>query len=194
MSDVLIRAAAFADADAIAALHVASWRDSFRGMIPDHVLDGPMLDERLPIWRQVLAIMPAGRLALVAAEPGEPGDSPILGFSSGGRRRGRARQGLPYDAEIYTLYIARARRGQDLGCRLMASMAMRLQLFGHDSVMLWTLQDNAPGRAFYEALDGRLIAERDDSFGGAPLREVGYGWPRLSTLLAACSDRLALAT
>jgi ribosomal protein S18 acetylase RimI-like enzyme len=141
----------------------------------------------------VLAIMPAGRLLLVATEPAPDGDGEdIVGFTSGGRRRGRARSDLPYDAEIYTLYIARARRGQDLGCRLMASMAMRLELFGHSSVMLWTLQDNAPGRAFYEALDGRLIAERDDWFGGHPLKEVAYGWPRLETLLAACSDRLAI--
>jgi len=195
MTRAVIRSASFDDAGAIAALHVASWRDSFRGMIPDAVLDGPLLDERLPMWRQVLAIMPAGRLVLVAAEPAADGDGEdIVGFTSGGRRRGRARAGLPYDAEIYTLYIAQARRGQFLGCRLLASMAMRLRLFGHESVMLWTLQDNAPARAFYEALDGRLIAERDDWFGGAQLKEVAYGWPRLESLLAACSDRLALAT
>ena len=191
MSSVVLRTAAYADAGAIAALHVASWRDAFRGMIPDSVLDGPMLDERLPMWRQVLAIMPAGRMTLVAVDEAATAEAPIVGFASGGRRRGRERAGLPYDAEIYTLYVARARRGQDLGCRLMAAMALRLQLFGHDDVMLWTLRDNAPGRAFYEGLGGRAIAERDEWFTGAPLKEIGYGWPRIGTLLAACHDRLA---
>ena len=191
MNAVVIRAAAFADADAIASLHVASWRDAFRGMIPDTVLDGPMLDERQPMWRQVLAIMPAGRLSLVAVDEAANADAPIVGFTSGGRRRGRERAGLPYESEIYTLYIAQARRGQHLGCRLMASMAMRLQLFGHENLMLWTLRDNAPGRAFYEALGGRMIAERDEWFGGVLLKEVGYGWPRIDGLLGACSDRLA---
>jgi ribosomal protein S18 acetylase RimI-like enzyme len=193
MTRVVLRTAAFADAGAIAALHVASWRDAFRGMIPDSVLDGPMLDERLPMWRQVLAIMPAGRLTLVAVDEAATAEAPIVGFASGGRRRGRERADLPYDAEIYTLYVAQARRGQNLGCRLMAAMAMRLQLFGHTDVMLWTLRDNAPGRAFYEALGGRAIAERDEWFTGAPLKEIGYGWPRIDGLLGACHDRLAMA-
>jgi len=91
MTSVVLRTAAYADAGAIAALHVASWRDAFRGMIPDSVLDGPMLDERLPMWRQVLAIMPAGRMTLVAVDEAATAEAPIVGFASGGRRRGRER-------------------------------------------------------------------------------------------------------
>jgi ribosomal protein S18 acetylase RimI-like enzyme len=195
MSELLIRTAAFADADAIAALHVATWRDSFRDMIPDAVLDGPMLDDRLKMWRQVLSILPSGRFVLVAGEPPTESNAPprIDGFASGGRRRGRERPNLPFDAEIYTLYIAAAQRGQNVGCRLMASMGVRLQLFGHSSVMLWTLQANMPARAFYEGLGGRAIGQREEWFAGTPLREIGYGWTRIETLLGACADRLTIA-
>lgn len=189
MSDMVIRTGQYDDASAIAALHVASWRDSFRGMIPDRVLDGPMLDERLPMWRQVLAIEPVGRFVLVATAR-ENNEEKIVGFASGGVTRKRG--GTPFASEIYTLYIAQARRGQRLGCRLMASMAMRLQLFGHDSMMLWTLEDNAPARGFYEALGGQPLGRRDDTFAGATLSEVGYGWSRLDVLLQACSDRLVI--
>jgi ribosomal protein S18 acetylase RimI-like enzyme len=205
MTDTLIRTAEPADADAIAALHVASWRDSHRGMIPDAVLDGPMLDERLPMWRQVLAVTQAGRLVLVAttrassreADPEaapEVGAPPrLLGFTSAGRRRGHWAAGGSFDAEIYTLYVAQASRGRHLGCRLIASAAIRLQLFGHASVMLWTLAANAPARAFYERLGGEPAGQREERFAGALLDEVGYGWPRIETLLEACSDRLAIA-
>jgi ribosomal protein S18 acetylase RimI-like enzyme len=197
MTDVVIRAAALDDAGAIAAVHVASWRDSYRGMIPDAVLDGPMLDERLPMWRQVLSSAPAGRLVLVATErPPDGAPTPeaprILGFASAGRTRGRWATGGRFDAEIYTLYGAGTWRGQNLGCRLIASAALRLELFGHDSVMLWTLHDNAPARAFYERLGGRVAGQREERFAGALLYEVGYGWPRIATLLNACSDRLAV--
>jgi ribosomal protein S18 acetylase RimI-like enzyme len=203
MSDLLIRSAEFSDAEAIAHLHVASWRDAYRGMIPDAVLDGPLLDERMPMWRQVLAITPAGRLVLVATarppeaaaaggEAGAPTEiPPLLGFASGGRLRGRRAR---YDAEIYTLYIAAAARRQNIGCRLMASMAIRLKLFGHDSAMLWTLADNGPARRFYEMLDGEPAGTRTERFGGAALDEVAYAWPRLDALLHACSDRLSLAS
>ncbi len=199
MKDVLIRLAEHTDASEIAALHVASWRDSYRGMIPDTVLDGPMLDERLPMWRQVLTLSPAGRQVLVATtrpalgEIANPDEAPtILGFSSAGRTRGRWANGGRYDAEIYTLYIAQASRGQHVGCRLLASQALRLKLFGHDNVMLWTLRDNAPARAFYERLGAQPAGEREERFAGALLYEVGYGWPRIDTLLGACSDRLAV--
>jgi len=204
MTDALIRTAEATDADAIAALHVASWRDSHRGMIPDAVLDGPMLDERLPMWRQALALTPVGRHVLVATtrassptaspeanpEPGEPPQ--LLGFTSAGRLRGRWAAG-GFDAEIYTLYVAQASRGRHIGCRLIASAAMRLQLFGHASVMLWTLTANEPARGFYERLGGQLAGQREERFAGALLYEVGYGWPRIETLLEACSDRLATA-
>ncbi|MBV8165940.1 MAG: GNAT family N-acetyltransferase [Alphaproteobacteria bacterium] len=192
MSDVIIRTATYDDAGAIAALHVASWRDSFRGMIPDHVLDGPMLDERLPMWRQVLAIEPVGRFVLVATTRDVHGEEQILGFASGGRIRKRG--GARFAAEVYTLYVAQEWRGQRLGCRLLASMAMRSKLFGHGSLMLWTLEANAPARAFYEALGGQPLGRRDDSFGGVRLSEIGYGWPRIETLLRACHDRLSIAT
>ncbi len=191
MIDVLIRAGEFTDAAAIASLHVASWRDSFRGMIPDAVLDGPMLDERLPMWRQVLAIAPAGRLVLVATPRETPEE--IVAFASAGRIRGRRAPGPAFDAEIYTLYVAEALRSQQLGCRLMASLATRLQLFGHGSVMLWCLQENVRARGFYERLGGRPAGTREEWFGGAALKEIGYGWPRIETLQAACSDDLAIA-
>ena len=121
-------------------------------------------------------------------EPGQT-DAPILGFSSGGRLRGR---GARFDAEIYTLYVGQAARGRNLGCRLMASMAMRLQLFGHESVMLWSLAANAPACGFYEALGGYPAGARVERFGGVDLEEVAYAWPRLDTLLHACADRLAM--
>lgn len=194
---ILIRSADYADAAAIAAVHVASWRDSYRGMLPDAVLDGPLLDERLPMWRQVLADGPAGRLVLVATgDEADTGARPILGFVSGGSARRRGRHGRMdgrFDAEVYALYVAGPHRGLRFGCRLLGAMATRLQLFGHDSLVLWTLQANLRARAFYEALGGRRVGAREGWFGGTPLTEIGYGWPRIDMLTDACSDRLALA-
>jgi len=52
-----IRAATIADADVIAALHAASWRSAYRGILKDSTL-GPTLDgERRTHWRGELAAM-----------------------------------------------------------------------------------------------------------------------------------------
>ena len=56
-----IRPAIVADADAIAALHAASWRSAYRGIFKDSTL-GPSLDgERRTHWRELAAMSPTTR-------------------------------------------------------------------------------------------------------------------------------------
>ncbi|MDX2101712.1 MAG: GNAT family N-acetyltransferase [Alphaproteobacteria bacterium] len=169
------------DAEPIARLHAASWRDTYRGMVPDRLLDGPIAEERLQQWRQVLAHLPAGRVVLCAREEGE-----LLGFISGGPRRGGP---TGYDAEIYALYVARTRRGTGIGRRLLGHAAERLALFGHDGVMTWVLAANAGACRFYDRLGGRIVAQKEESMAGAQLAELGYGWAEIRDLVEAAASR-----
>jgi len=41
-----IRPVTFRDAEVVAALHAASWRDAYRGILTDAYLDGDILGER----------------------------------------------------------------------------------------------------------------------------------------------------
>ncbi len=50
------------------------------------------------------------------------------------------------------------------------------------SMKVWVLADN-PFRAFYEALGGKYVSEKEIVIGGAPLIEVAYGWNELNVLL-----------
>src|SRR5262245_39920837 len=50
-----IRAATSADLEAIAALHADNWQRTYRGMLSDAYLDGPVVGERLAVWRQRFA-------------------------------------------------------------------------------------------------------------------------------------------
>lgn len=56
MSQALsIRQAVPADAQAMAKVHVESWRETYRGLMSDAVLDDPaMLDWREKFWTEVL--------------------------------------------------------------------------------------------------------------------------------------------
>ena len=70
MSDAPIRPASVADADAIAALHAASWRSAYRGIFKDSTL-GPVLDdERRTHWSSKLAAMTADDTVLIAGDIG----------------------------------------------------------------------------------------------------------------------------
>ncbi len=178
----LIRAGRSADAGPIARLHAASWRDSYRGMLPDAALDGPLEQRWSETWRHLLADDGApGRQVLVAVD-----DDGLAGFVSAGRLRDRGRS---FSAEIYTLYVAKARRGQGLGGRLMGAVATRLALFGHGDVALWTLAANAAARRFYESLAGEAVGRRDEMISGARIPEIAYGWRDIHRLIDAAADR-----
>jgi hypothetical protein len=50
---------------------------------------------------------------------------------------------------------------------------------GHSSCVIWAHAKN-PVRFFYEAMGGRLIAERTMQMMGDPVPENAFGWRRLT--------------
>lgn len=54
--DWAVRAATAADADAMGALHVRSWRYGYRGLVPDEVLAALNPAQRAQRWRETLAL------------------------------------------------------------------------------------------------------------------------------------------
>ncbi|HYC02835.1 MAG TPA: GNAT family N-acetyltransferase [Azospirillaceae bacterium] len=181
-SSITVRNAAPGDATGIARVHVASWRSTYPGIVPDQYLvnlSTPLYAER---WRGMLAMGPrGGRETFVAVEPG----GEILGFATCGPQR-TAIEG--YGGEFYALYLYDHAQGQGLGRRLMGAMAGDLLGRGVRSACVWVLRDN-PARWFYERLGGMRLAEQPISFAGARLEEVCYGWRDLAPLARASAMR-----
>jgi hypothetical protein len=50
---MFLRPATPADAAAVAYVHVQAWRETYRGIMPDAVLEGPSVEERARAWRAV---------------------------------------------------------------------------------------------------------------------------------------------
>lgn len=170
-----IRDAALTDAPAIARLHVDSWRATYRGLMPDHLLAGLSYAGRERQWVWTTSAAGNGQGCVVVAEEARAG---IVGFASGGR----CRDDWPYDGELFTIYLAETHQGRGLGRALFGAVAGRLAAQGHRSLLLWVLDTNARGRGFYEALGGVLIGEKTEEMVGATLREVAYAWPDLGLL------------
>jgi hypothetical protein len=84
---VIVRVATGDDAAAIAAVHVASWRETYTGMLPQAVIERNTLERRHALWERVLG--EATRDVLVATH-----DDAVVGFICGGAMpesiRGRA--------------------------------------------------------------------------------------------------------
>src|SRR5512138_3075436 len=79
---VIIRPAAFEDAAEIAGVHIESWRSTYRGLMPDAVLDGLTIDVQQERWEESLS-HPRRTSTLVARLDGR-----IVAFASYGPEPG----------------------------------------------------------------------------------------------------------
>ncbi len=67
--NLLIRVAVLDDSDDIAVVNVEAWRAAYRGLMPQHVLDGFSVSRRADGWREILQV-PDGQ-TLVAIDSDE---------------------------------------------------------------------------------------------------------------------------
>ena len=168
-----IRPARIDDARAIAEVHVASSRTTYKGIFSDALLDSLSVDKREQSWRETLAVSEPNSVTLVACNL----DGSILGFISGGAERtGR----LGYEGELYAIYLLPVAQRQGLGTLLVQHFVRELRARGFGSMAVWVLAAN-PFRKFYEALGGTVVAEQQIERGGQSFTESAYGWQDLNT-------------
>lgn len=165
-----IRAAVPADADGIARAHTASWRSSYRGILPDPVLDRIDVDQRAASWRRVLT--DRGVLTLVAYDTTH---HDIVGFCDAGRTRGSS----PYAAEVYRIYLEHHAKRHGLGREMFDQVTSWLRAQQLRSLVIWVLDQNHHARRFYEAMGGRPGSRVPSAVSGFPVVELAYVWDRL---------------
>jgi GNAT superfamily N-acetyltransferase len=171
---VIIREASQADAAAIAGVHVASWRATYPGIVPQDYLDSLSTDQRRSDWHRILSDTVSPWSFYVA----ENDDREVVGFAGGGPER---TGGRTYAGEMGAVYVLEDYQRLGIGRRLTAAVAGQLLRQGLASMLVWVLADN-PFRAFYEALGGKPAGERRIVLGGAELTEVSYGWRDITGL------------
>ena len=168
-----IRLADVKDAAAIARVHVDTWRTTYVGIVSDEHLAN--LSYARSEQRQREKMSSGSGFAYVAEiEPGQ-----VVGFAFGGPER---ENDSIYHGELYGLYILKDYQRQGIGRQLVRAIVQRLQEAEFTNMLIWVLAKN-PACGFYAALGGKAIREKIVSIGGKELREIGYGWDNLASLL-----------
>jgi ribosomal protein S18 acetylase RimI-like enzyme len=173
VSSKVVRPASIDDAQAIARVHVASWRSTYRTVLPDDFLASLTESAYADRWQRFIQDRP--NLIYVVEDEGHDG-SGVVGFASGGRERA-GEEG--YSGELYAIYILDAFQGRGHGRELVRAVVTGLQEMGLDDMIIWVLRDNRPARDFYERLGGVYVRTQPITIGSVTLEEVSYGWPRL---------------
>jgi L-amino acid N-acyltransferase YncA len=167
---VSVRRATAADAEAIAVVHVDSWRAAYRGIVPEPILDGLSVERRAQFWRESIAAEPEGPKWVVER------NGRVFGFAAGGAARDD--DVATGTGEVYAIYLDPGAWSQGLGRRLFAAAVDDLRRHGFGPLVLWVLTANARGRRFYEAAGWRPDgSSRMLDFDGTPIEEIRYALP-----------------
>lgn len=178
--DVAIRPARLSDANGIADVHIETWREAYAGVIQDSYLLELDAGVQARAWQRDIVGRRPGAGILVATVKGARREQ-VVGFGSWGRCRSAA---LPYAGEVYMLYILNDWQGRGVGRRMLGALFRQIARSERNSAFLWVLSAN-PARFFYDAMGGRPVAERQESFAGSLLDETAYAWPDLTHWLAS---------
>jgi ribosomal protein S18 acetylase RimI-like enzyme len=172
-----LRDARINDAAEVAAIHCASWRSAYAGILEQSFLDGPIEADRAALWYDRLANPQTSQMVILAEEaPAQP-----VGFIC-------AFGGVDQDwgSLIDNIHVLPTCCGQGYGARMMQDVATRLASYHPGmGIHLWVFEANEAGLRFYKRLGGEVV-ERDISripaAGGAEVLRIF--WPAPSLLLA----------
>jgi L-amino acid N-acyltransferase YncA len=166
-----IREARPGDARAIAEVHLASWKTTYRGIIAQEYIDGLRVEEGMARWETRLT---EGKPTVFVAED----EAGIFGFAAGGAIMHPVDG---YQGELGAIYLLASHQGKSAGAALVRRMAGELRRQGFANIVVWVLREN-PACGFYARMGGVKVAEQGIEIGGTTLPEIAFGWADLGVL------------
>jgi ribosomal protein S18 acetylase RimI-like enzyme len=165
------------DVAAIAAIHSASWRSAYRGMLREDFLNGDLESNRVQLWKKRLTLMPPEHFGYLAINSGE-----AIGFAFA-----FADYDPRWGTQVDNLHVLPNFKGQGLGKGLLTNLCEYAQAtYPQSGLYLWVYEQNAAARAFYESLDGESVERAVvQAPGGGEVAEWRYAWPNAMRILAA---------
>lgn len=177
----MIRKALAADAKAIAQVHIRSWQEAYRDLMPTHYLNGldATLAQRESYWARSIAL---GEPDVWVAQV----DQQIVGWIAVGASRDEDAAGAA-TGEVMALYVLAGYWQTGVGLALWRAGLLGLREQGFERLTLWVLARNGRAIRFYRKAGCREDAgsERSLERGGAALVEVRY---RLGFEACACAS------
>jgi len=133
-----VRPAVIADVAGMARVHVDTWSETYRGIMPDELLDAPdLIDRRRQMWTSALDEAHQRTHSCAVAEQ----SGRIVGIAMSGPSRDTDR---PDERELFVLYTYKAVQGSGVGQQLLDAV-----VGPGTTCHLWVADPNPRAQAFY---------------------------------------------
>ncbi len=146
---ITVRTAELGDAERMAEIHARTWQITYRGAMPDDLLDN--ID--VAAWtaarrRWIEGRVPPGEIFVAEADDG---DGPVIvGHATVGGYRNEDGTRDQAVGEVFSIYVAPEHWSTGAGYALMRASVDHLAAHGRTEVRLWVLDQNPRARRFYE--------------------------------------------
>ncbi|MBA4611393.1 GNAT family N-acetyltransferase [Stappia taiwanensis] len=162
---IALRPARQDDAMALALIHEEAWRGTYRGILGGVELER-MISRRGPRWwRTALSRGVRIQMLEVAGTP--------AGYATYGRSRMRE---LPFEGEIYELYIRPDHQGLGFGTELFHATRRALDRAYLSGLAVRVLSDNAEAVRFYRQRGGQALMNTREQIASSTLELTIFGW------------------
>jgi GNAT superfamily N-acetyltransferase len=179
MGSLVVRQARAEDAKAMARIHVQSWRETYRGLMADEILDRPdFVERRERFWTAALGDERySANIVAVAERGGE-----LVGIASAGPAEDPDAR---WPVQLFVLYVLAADHGTGAGGDLLAAV------IGDDPAGLWVADPNPRAQAFYRKHGFRPDGARKHD-GALDIDEIRMVRPAVQPHPEAATDGCAI--
>jgi ribosomal protein S18 acetylase RimI-like enzyme len=144
MKPISIRKAQVDDSYALAQIKVNTWRNAYRGLISNIILDKMDIDQNVRIWKKTLSEESQNNVVCVAESP-----QGILGYAVFGKSN---ESNFSNFGEVAAIYVSPENQSQGVGKSLMKFGDEIFHSQDYKGAVLWVLAKNLPSIAFYKSL------------------------------------------
>jgi GNAT superfamily N-acetyltransferase len=182
----VIRLATEGDAEAMGGIAQRSWAATYRGIVPDPVLD-EWIAEAPGSWRTALAaIGPDGPARVWVGER----DGRVLGYATTSPAKDTWLPPPDGAGELTNLYLDPDAIGTGLGRQLYEHAVADLRERGLNPLVVWAFRDNPLARRFYPKMGLAIdVADHHWVLGGVPCPIVRFRRDWSATAPSRAADR-----
>lgn len=172
-----VREAVFADAGGIAKVHVDSWRETYKDIIPDSFLEKLSYEQRETLWESNIS----GNTNSIFVAENKAGN--IIGFTSIGKRPSNTEDHV---GDLTSIYLLKSYQGKRIGKQLLQKAILKSKELGYKKIFVEVLEENR-SRYFYQHYGAKLQASKKITIGGAELELLIYEWGDVDEVISLLS-------